>query len=386
MIQSEHKMHKEWADCKNILCIRADNMGDLLMSGPAIRALKETFHAKITVLTSSMAAGAGKHITEIDEIITYDLPWVKTSSAIESKHFFALIKQLKSKNFDAAVLFSVYSQNPLPAAMLAFLAGIPHRLAYCRENPYELLTEWIPDKEPYTLIKHQVNRDLDLVACVGATTSNDKLAINVTPGIWESLKSRLSRAGIDLLAPWLIVHAGVSEKKREYPFNLWVETARRIVSETGYQVLFTGGISEKPLTDQLQLAAGEKTYSLGGFFELDEFISLIDQAPLLISVNTGTVHLAAAVNTPVIVLYALTNPQHVPWKVKGIVLPFDVLEDMQSNNEIIRYVNQHFFAKPAGMILPTQILTAVRNIFSGKTIDEIDPDCLIKRKDLPYEG
>jgi hypothetical protein len=61
--------------------------------------------------------------------------------------------------------------------MLAYLAGIPKRLAYCRENPYQLLTDWVPDQEPYTFIKHQVRRDLDLVAAVGAVTSNDQLQL-----------------------------------------------------------------------------------------------------------------------------------------------------------------------------------------------------------------
>jgi hypothetical protein len=68
------------------------------------------------------------------------------------------VRQISEKKFDAAVIFTVYSQNPLPTVMLAYLAGIPKRLAYCRENPYQLLTDWVPDQEPYTLIKHQVRQ------------------------------------------------------------------------------------------------------------------------------------------------------------------------------------------------------------------------------------
>lgn len=70
-------MRKDWSDCKNILCIRPDNMGDLLMSSPAIRALKETFESKITVLTSSMAKGISRLIKEIDEVIVYDFPGLR---------------------------------------------------------------------------------------------------------------------------------------------------------------------------------------------------------------------------------------------------------------------------------------------------------------------
>src|SRR5437870_3057713 len=117
-------MRKDWSKCKNILCIRCDNMGDLLMSSPAIRALKETFKSKITVLTSSMASVIAGYIPEIDEVLTYDLPWVKTNEELETDGFLKAIDVLKSRQFDAAVIFTVYSQNPLPAAMLAYLANI----------------------------------------------------------------------------------------------------------------------------------------------------------------------------------------------------------------------------------------------------------------------
>lgn len=350
---------------KNILCIRADNLGDLLMSSPAIRSLKETFRAKITLLTSSMAAGIVKQLPEIDNVIISDLSWVKTASAAPANDFFKLIEQLKERNFDLAVIFSVYSQNPLPAAMLAWLAEIPARLSYCRENPYELLTNWVPDQEPYSEIKHQVRRDLDLVATIGAFTSNEKISITNKPEIWDQVEQKLTSKGINLTQPWLIMHAGVSEKKREYPAGLWVETARKISEELRYQVLFTGSEAEKPLTESLQQEAGIKTCSLGGVFSLEEFTSLISKSPVIISVNTASVHLAAATGTPVIVLYALTNPQHSPWKVTGKVLPFDVPEAVQSKNEVIRFANKKYLNMPAGMVTPDEIFEAVATVLNG---------------------
>jgi lipopolysaccharide heptosyltransferase II len=358
-------MFESWAGCQNILCIRADNMGDLVMSSPAIRALKETFHARLTVLTSSMAAGIARHIPEIDETITYDLPWVKTKASIGTQKFFQLVEELKSRDFDAAVIFSVYSQNPLPAVMLAYLADIPNRLAYCRENPYELLTHWVPDKEPYSVIKHQVRRDLDLVKQVGAFTTDDRLSVNNPLYVWETVKARLLARNIDLTKPYVLLHAGVSEKKREYPFNLWVETARRITHELQYPVLFTGAISEKQLADRLQQHTGERSCAIAGLLSLEEFITLISHASLVISVNTATIHLAAAVNTPVITLYALTNPQHFPWRAKGKVLVYDVPEEIRSRNEVIRYVNEQYFSKPFGMVDPEEIISAAIKILGG---------------------
>jgi lipopolysaccharide heptosyltransferase II len=353
-----------WQNCKNILCIRPDNMGDLIMSGPAIRALKKSFGAKITVLTSSMAKGIVKHMPEIDEAIIFDLPWVKTAEAPDVKSFNEVVSIIKERNFDAAVIFTVYSQNPLPTAMLAYLAGIPKILAYCRENPYHLITEWLPDQEPYTFIKHQVTRDLDLVATVGASTYNEDLSLAVDESLRPPVKQKLEAVGVATNQPWLILHAGVSEKKRGYPLDKWAEAARKLIDEKGYQILLTGSAAEKCLTDDLEGRIGEGCFSVAGLFELDEFICLVKHAPLMLSVNTGTVHIAAAVGTPVVVLYAQTNPQHTPWNVPNKVLPFPVAEHLHSKNGVIAHVNNALYSQPIAMPTANDIVNAISELLN----------------------
>jgi lipopolysaccharide heptosyltransferase II len=358
-----------WQGCKNILCIRPDNMGDLIMSAPAFRALKESFGAKITVLTSSMAQSIVKHIPEIDDSIIFDLPWVKTESLPDVAVFNEAIAQLKSRNFDAAVIFTVYSQNPLPTAILPYLAGIPCILAYCRENPYHLITDWVPDQEPYERIKHQVERDLDLVASVGAVTKDNSLGLYVNDQLWTEISSSLLKKGFDTSKPWLVLHAGVSEKKRSYPIVLWAETAKMLINE-GYQVLLTGSASELHLTNELQSLIGNGSFSAGGMFGLDEFICLIKHAPLLLSVNTGTIHIAAAVATKTVVLYARTNPQHTPWKVQCEVLEFEVPAELRSSNQVIAYVNEQVYAIPTPMPQPDDVLRAVKRLFTKPNLKD----------------
>ena len=301
-----------WKDCKNILCIRPDNMGDLIMSGPAIRTLKRTFDARVTVLTSSMGKLVASFMDEIDETIVFDLPWVKTSEITDGGSIQYLVDALKLRRFDAAVIFTVYSQNPLPTAMLAYMAGIPRVLAYCRENPYGLLTHWVPDEEPHRFIRHQVRRDLDLVKAIGAVSSCERLCLKIRD-VWPKVARKLERSGVKLDRPWLILHAGVSEAKRLYPLDLWVETGHKIIGELNYQIFLTGSASETQLTDYLQKKIGRGSYSIAGLLDMEELISLVQHSPLMISVNTGTVHIASAVGTPVVVLYAQTNPQHTPW-------------------------------------------------------------------------
>jgi ADP-heptose:LPS heptosyltransferase len=355
-------MSQSWKTCKNILCIRADNMGDLIMSGPAIRALKETSGARITVLTSTMATPVAHLMPEVDEVITFDFPWVKSSFADTA--FLNLVETISAQNFDAAVIFTVYSQNPLPAVMLTYLAGIPQRLAYCRENPYQLLTHWVPDEEPYTYIRHQVRRDLDLVSVTGAYTADESLRLPVDPVLWEQIENKLTLLRFDAAKKWLILHAGVSESKREFSEACWIETAKLLIDDLKYQVIFTGSASEQPLTDRLQQETGPGSFSTGGLFSLEELILLISRAPLMLSVNTGTVHIAAATGTPVVVLYALTNPQHTPWKVPCRVLPYKVAAGMQSKNEVIKYVNQVIYKHDIAAPGAAEIFNAAKELMN----------------------
>lgn len=344
-----------------ILCIRLDNIGDVVMSSPAIRALKETFHAHITLLTSSMAAPVTDSIPEIDETIIFDVPWVQHS--YPAHDFLQMAEVLEEKQFDLAVIFTVYSQNPLPAAMLAYLAHIPLRLAYCRENPYQLLTHWIPEQEPYQFIRHQVRRDLDLVAHIGASTEMETLSLSVQEDLWPDVRERLLQCGADPFKPWIILHPGVSDAKRQYPMEEWIEAGRMLKEKLQLQLLITGNEQEREQAQVLQEAIGEGCFNIAGELGMSDFIVLLRHSRLVISVNTGTVHLAAAMQTPVIVLYALTNPQHTPWKVPSAVLYFDVPEALRSRNEVIRYVydlcrqEQYPLASPRNIVQQAEDLS-----------------------------
>jgi ADP-heptose:LPS heptosyltransferase len=358
----------QWDNCKNILCIRADNMGDLLMSSPAIRALKKTFNCRITLLTSAMGNLMAPFINAIDETIVANLPWVKTETPVNKNELSALIETIGLHHFDAVVIFTVYSQNPLPAAMLAYMAGIPKRLACCRENPYHLLTDWMVEKEPYTFIQHQVQRDLNLVKFVGAEVEDQHIKIHFSEKAKISALKKLTDAGVDLQKDWLLMHPGVSETKREYPKDEWIKTGKLLRDDLSYQIIITGSGSENTLCKEIEQGIGENAFSLSGLLSVEELIALINAAPVLISVNTGTVHIAAATQTPVIVLYALTNPQHTPWKVTSTVLFFSVKEDLRSKNEVVNYVNQKIMHQKKIIPSPSLILREVKKIVNAVSV------------------
>ncbi|HEY8971046.1 MAG TPA: glycosyltransferase family 9 protein [Puia sp.] len=355
-------MQQSPSEFRNILCIRADNMGDVIMSGPAMRALKASFQARITLLTSKMGSLAAPHLAEIDDLITADVPWVKTGHLPTPGECFVLLENIKSRKFDLVVIFTVYSQSALPAAMLSYLAGIPRRLAYCRENPYYLLTDWVPDKEPYTEIVHQVERDLSLVESIGAKALDDRLHVTYSPAARKSALHRAALTGVDVRRPWILLHPGVSDKKREYPVQYWIEAATLLHRELGMQLVITGSGKEVPLAGEIQRGVSFPVYSLAGELSMDEFIGFVSESALVISVNTSTAHIAAALKRPLIVLYARTNPQHTPWKGRAEVLPFSIEGGQASRNEVIRWVDKTLYAVKVPYPDAERILAAARKL------------------------
>jgi lipopolysaccharide heptosyltransferase II len=315
-----------WAKAKNVLCVRLDALGDVLMTTPALRALKESRPGRrLTLLTSRAGAAVAPLVPEIDEVIVYDAPWMKaTAPRAGSRPDFAMIERLHRGRFDAAVVFTVYSQNPLPAALLCYLADIPRRLAHCRENPYQLLTNWLPEPEPHSLTRHEVRRQLDLVAAVGCRTGDERMRLRVPPEAIEHVREALGWFGLAPRDHWAVVHPGASAPARRYPPELFAEAVRLLVEVHGVPVVFTGGRGEVPLVEQVRTLAGAFTHSLAGELGLAELAALLSLAPVLVANNTGPVHIAAAVGTPVVDLYALTNPQHTPWMVPSRVLNHDV--------------------------------------------------------------
>ena len=148
-------------------------MGDVVMTTPALRAIRAARpDAHLALLTSPSGAAVAALVDEVDEVIEYEAPWLKPdpSDGVDAARDLAFIEDLAARRFDAAVIFTVHSQSALPAALACHLARIPLRLAHCRENPYHLLTDWVPDPEPDAPIRHEVQRQLDLVASVGYRT------------------------------------------------------------------------------------------------------------------------------------------------------------------------------------------------------------------------
>lgn len=315
-----------WAHADRLLCVRLDALGDVLMTGPALRALKRANPARrLTLLTSPIGASIARYLPDVDDVLIYEAPWMKATPArANASADRAVIRRLRARRFDGAVIFTVYSQSPLPAAHLCYLADIPLRLAHCRENPYQLLTDWLPECEPQPRLRHEVRRQLDLVRYTGAAPKDERLQLQVPSECLGEARRKLTAIGVDPEARWVVIHPGASAPSRRYAPGGFAAAARALAREHGCTVIYTGTVEESILVERIRAEMGAPSHSLAGKLSLGALCGLIAAAPVLVSNNTGPVHIAAAVGTPVVDLYALTNPQHMPWGVENRVLYHNV--------------------------------------------------------------
>lgn len=316
---------KSWQAARRILCVRLDSLGDVLMCTPAIRALRQSLPGcHLTLLSSPSGAAAAPYIPELDAAVGFRAPWMKHEEAASAAALQECAAQLAALRLDAAVIFTSYSQSPLPAAMLCQLADIPLRLASCRENPYQLLTHWVPERERERATRHEVQRQLDLVSDVGCATSDTALSFAVPAEDAARVSTMLEEAAVDPAAPYLVLHAGASAASRRYPIRHWLVLIGMLRRRFSHNLILTGDGDDAETLRPLSEGWRSPARSLIGKLGLGELGALIRGARLLITGNTGPAHIAAAVGTPLVDLYALTNPQHTPWRVAHRLLFHDV--------------------------------------------------------------
>lgn len=295
----------DWLAARNILAVRLDNIGDVIMLGPALRAIKETSpESRLTLLASPAGAQAAYLLPWVDDVITLRPVWQDVGGRIpfEPERERQLIYQLAERRFDAALIFTSFSQDPHAAGYLCYLAGIPLRAGESKEFAGSILSielRGAPDE------MHQVERNLRLVDHLGFRVRDRSLAVEIPAADHARADQLLIDFSLDPAAPFILLHPGASAQSRRYPPERSGELARLLV-ERGWPVLVTGTEREAALLAIVQQYAPDARY-LVGQTSLGEYAALIERAALVICGNTLPLHLADALRTPVVALYSGTE-------------------------------------------------------------------------------
>lgn len=315
-----------WQSAERVLVVRLDNLGDVLVTTPAVRAIRRALpDAEITLLASPVGAQAGSLNPDIDDVIVYRAPWMDPWHELEqdSEREQAMIARLRERQFDGAVIFTSFRQSPLPGAYLCYLSDIPLRVAASVDGPGSLLTT--RHKHPERMM-HEVERGLDLVGAIGIEPAELDLVLDVPQAQQRTAARWLDDQRPSPEQPTVVVHPGCSMPARTYPWEMYAELCDLLVRRVDARVVLTGTSDERELVGRVQQRMQYPALNVAGSLSFSQFAATVEAADAAITNNTGPMHVAAATKTPVIALFALTNPpeQWGPWRVPHRQLYHDV--------------------------------------------------------------
>lgn len=269
---------------KNILIVRTDRIGDVVLSLPLARIIKQYYpKAKVSFLVREYTKALVENNRFVDEVIVLQEDSLKI---LIDKN----VEQLEKKKFDTAII--VYPTFKI--ALLIFLAGIKNRIGSGYRLYSFLFSEKVYEHRKDAL-KHELEYNLSLLSKLGIEHSgginNVSFDLDVNKSSLNKVESLLSSLGMNDKAKFVIIHPGSGGSAVDLPIEKFLELIK-LLTDKKIKVILTGSESEKEICDKLSL--NEYVFNLAGRLNLDELIALISKSSLLVANSTGPIHIAAA--------------------------------------------------------------------------------------------
>ena len=295
----------------HVLVVRPDNNGDVLLAGPAIRAVAAGAE-RVTVWVGPRGRAAAELLPDVDEILCRQLPWIDLAAEpVDRRWLDTTVDLVAELDVDAAIVLSSFHQAPLPTALVLRAAGVPYVAATSADYPGSLLDlrHRIEDDV------HEVERSLDLVGSAGFhLPSGDEGELRIVDP--HAVPNPVPDG-----EPYVVVHPGATVPARAWGTERNAAGVSALV-EAGWRVVVTGAPGERELTATVAGTPRREVVDLGGRTDFRGLARVLADASAVVVGNTGPAHLAAAVGTPVVDLFAPVVPavRWRPWKVAHVLL------------------------------------------------------------------
>ncbi|WP_432925132.1 glycosyltransferase family 9 protein [Microbispora sp. CA-135349] len=297
------------------LVVRPDNAGDVLLAGPAVRAVAAGAR-EVVMLAGPYGRAAAELLPGVDRVLEWRAPWIDPDPVpMTSEHAARLVERVRAIGPDVAVIFTSFHQSALPTALLLRLAGVPRIAAISEDFPGSLLD-----------VRHVVDESVDVPEPERMLGLARAAGFDLPPGDDGRLAVRGPLPDVEhLTGPpgYLVVHPGTTAPARAWPAERWAEAVEALLA-AGERVVVTGSPGERALTAIVSGPALGSGFGLdlGGATTFAELAAVLAGASAVVAANTGPAHLAAAVGTPVVSLFAPVVPaaRWAPYGVPAVVL------------------------------------------------------------------
>ena len=298
-----------------VLVVRPDGMGDVLLTGPAVRAIAAS-GADVSFLAGPHGSGAAALLPGVNRVLEWRAPWIDPApGAFDPGQVRWLVERVRRLSPAVAVVFTSFHQSPLPTALALRMAGVPRIAAISEDYPGSLLDV----RHPPTGDIPEAERNLILARAAGfELPPGDTGRLALTPPRTESRE--LTGDG-----PYVVLHAGASVPARA-PSAARTAAIGAALAAAGHRLVVTGSPAESALTGEICQAAaaapGPGPVNLGGRTSLPVLAAVLSGADGVVAPNTGAAHLAGAAGTPVVSLFSPVVPaaRWAPYGIPAIVL------------------------------------------------------------------
>jgi ADP-heptose:LPS heptosyltransferase len=293
-----------------VLVARLDSDGDVLLAGPAVRAVAAS--AEVVLLCGPAGRQAAALLPGVTRVLTWSCPWIEyPPPPVREPEVEAIVALLRGVRADAAVLLTSFHQSALPLALLLRLAGVPRVVAASTDYPGSLLD---------VRLRPGVDFDDDLPEPERALAVTAAAGFPLPPGDGGGLAVVPPPDVADLVGggAYVVLHPGASVPARAWSPDRCAKAVVELANR-GHRVLVTGGPAERDLTAEV---AGSHGVDLGGATTFAQLAGVLKGADAVVVGNTGPAHLAAAVGTPVVSLFAPVVPasRWAPYRVPHVLL------------------------------------------------------------------
>lgn len=286
--------HIDPEKCDRVVVFSTNWIGDAVMTTPALAAVRSTFsNADITLVTNAMVAELFRHHPHVDRTLVYD----KKATHRGISGFFRFCRKIRRQKHDLAILF----QNAFEAALIPFLGGVSRRAGYRTDARGLLLSHGVPVGKMVRRL-HHTSYYLNMLKHLDIGGGDGSLHLAVTERERMAARRRLGPGS------FMAINAGASygSAKRWYP-ERFAMVGDRLAEEYGVRILLTGGAGERKIGEDIAAAMRSRPVNLIGKTTVRQMMAVISQCRLMVTNDSGPMHVAAALGVPIVAIFGSTD-------------------------------------------------------------------------------